>query len=69
MSGTTAATDEAGTGVTEEELVKRRANNVPSSNAITMRDVKNRSRMEAVAGKVRQSLKRATGTPSATRDL
>jgi hypothetical protein len=69
MSGTTAATDETGTGVTEEELVKRRANNVPSSNAITMRDVKNRSRMEAVAGKVRQSLKRATGTPSATRDL
>ena len=54
MSGTTAATDETGTGVTEEELVERRANHVPRSNAITMRGVINRSVMEPVAGKVRQ---------------
>ena len=45
---------ETGTGVTEEELVERRANNVPSSSAITMRGVINRSGMELVAGKVRQ---------------
>jgi hypothetical protein len=55
VSGISAATDETGTGVTEEELVERRANNVPSSSAITMRGVINRSGMEPVTGKVRQS--------------
>jgi hypothetical protein len=54
MSGTGAATDETGTGVTEEELMERRANNVPTNSAITMRGVINRSGMEPVAGKVRQ---------------
>jgi hypothetical protein len=55
VSGVSAANDETGTGVTEEELVERRANNVPSSSAITMRGVINRSGMEPVTGKVRQS--------------
>jgi hypothetical protein len=57
MSGTSAATDETGTGGTEEELRERRANNVPSSSAITMRGVINRSGMEPIAGTVRQRKK------------
>jgi hypothetical protein len=54
MSGTSAATDETGTGVTGDDLVERRANNVPRNSAITMKGVINRSGMEPVAGKARQ---------------
>jgi hypothetical protein len=50
MSGASATTDETGTGVTKEELVELRANNVPSSSAITMRGVINRSGMDPVIG-------------------
>jgi hypothetical protein len=54
MSGTSAATDETGTGSTGEELSERRANNIPSNSAARMRGVINRSGMGLVAGKVRQ---------------
>jgi hypothetical protein len=54
MPGASATPDETGTGVTEEELMERRANNVPSSSAITMRGVIDRSGMELVTGTVRQ---------------
>jgi len=56
MSGPSATTDETGAGLTEEELMERRANNVPSNSTITMKGVINRSGMEQVVGKVRQSV-------------
>ena len=47
--------DTTGTGVTEGGLRERRANNVPSSSATTMRGVIDRSGIEPVGGTVRQS--------------
>jgi hypothetical protein len=57
MSGASTAAEEtgAGAGVTEEELMERRANKIPTSSTITMRGVKARSGMNSVVGKVRQA--------------
>jgi len=55
MSGASTAAEETGAGVTEEELMERRANNIPNSSTITMRGVIARSGMEPVAGKIQQS--------------
>jgi len=57
MSGASTAVEEtgagAGAGATEEELMERRANKIPTSNTITMRGVKARSGMNSVVEKVR----------------
>lgn len=58
LSGASTGTDEVGRVVTEEGLRERRANNVPSSSATTMRGVIDRSGMEPIAGKVRQGRNR-----------
>src|SRR4029078_6800784 len=54
ISGASATADGTGTGGSEEDLVARRANRVPSTSTTMMRGVINRSGMELVAGKAQQ---------------